>query len=237
MKRLLILLLVLMAFPVYGQVVNDTVLVYKVTASFKPWIDYNVDSNDTNEIRRDITNWVGTTPLTAYLVVEVNDANKMVLDDNDALILVPYGRNGKYLFDDPCGPDKWYLTSFYGAIDSNHLAINMFRIESDGNGVFGTGDLDIDGLSMSVYGKTTKNVAIGATAKVATAKTLKGNIVCHDVWLIGGSGYNDAVGSITLTLDSTYTKYANNEDPLDRVSGVLDKITGDLGTKSYKEIP
>jgi hypothetical protein len=226
-KKLLILVLVFMAVSVHAQgiAINDTVLVFKVTAAFNPWVDYHDPNKDTAD-------WVGKESLTAYLIVEVNDANKMVLDNGDDLILIVYGRYGEDLFD--VDFDKWYWVS--ETTIENHLAVNPFDVESDGNGVFWSADFGIDGLSTRVYGKNTKNVAISATVKVALAKTLKGNIVCEDAWLIGGSGYNDAVGSITLTLDSVNTKYANKQ-PDGQVFLVYAKIIDYLQSKNYHLIP
>jgi hypothetical protein len=177
------------------------------------------------------------------LVVEVNDINSLDFSNSSSYFTwVLYGNNG-----DDYGATfkKWYLSYYNYATFDGWLAAGAFEIENNagiiiGTGVGASGTLDISGLWMTVYGKCAKNVAIDSNkppAKYDVPRTLKGNVNCTNVWLIGGSDYNKAIGVIQLTLDSKYTKFANTPmgtpPVLPGLLGVKTKITDDLEGKGY----
>jgi hypothetical protein len=173
--------------------------------------------------------------VTGYVILEVHDVNAMSLNSDDSLVMIVYGKDANDLWG--MGFDKWYWddsTTIGGNFNATMLDFNDTL--GAGSSVFGTGDLHISGLSIWIYGKTAKNVVIGPSTKATVVKSFKGTIISENSKLTTASGYNDASGSLVLTLDMANTKYANTIT-IDQVNVIHNKIIADLQKKGFVSLP
>ena len=224
MKKLLVLVLVAaLCIPCYGAPLDENILVYKLTCSFKPMIDFN-------DTRTQAT--VGTKKINGYLIFDLDllDANTPLLNFDPVMIL--YAKDEK-------DPSTWWGTYFTLHEASGEVGFYVFDIDEKGhNGIYlyidGEADYDIvHNVRCGLYGKIT-SVDIGkvtgippGVVKKSVSGILKGNVEVWDETVNDFEGFGD----MTATLDRKYTKPANKL-PQDQDT-VRDAIVGDLEEQGY----
>ncbi|MGA2173122.1 MAG: hypothetical protein ABSG82_08990 [Sedimentisphaerales bacterium] len=210
MKKLLVLVSVAaMCLPSYGDI-----LVYKTTCNFNTRIDFT-DADKTT------ASGVSAEKLNGYIVLDI-DTDTGELNSNPAVIF--YGGKGTNMWRVEIPPSainvSSYLFDIGSSATSNEGILLYIGWENQGN----AGSADI-----SLYGKLANNVAIGRTdnAKVTISQTLKGNIKTWDDIV----SFYDAFGSINVTLDTKYTKNANQAGASS--DDTITAIATDLEHKGY----
>jgi|GEM_PF-1482446 len=184
-----------------GPISNRAVLVYKLTMTINPVIDYR----DANGLEADVSK----ENLSAYVVFGVNDAYD-VNDANDANgpTVVLFGNDGRDKFQKTLGgnePNSFVNIRVFG--DANY--INPFEVTNERNAIatsvgieFGDSNATTGfGIGTSLYGKNT-NLDTGLAEKLSVAKSLKGQ-----VWI--DRQFVEGQGAANATLDTKLTKDAN----------------------------
>ncbi len=215
MKKLLILVLVAaLCLPCYGTVGQHNILVYKLTCSFNPMIEFT-DGTWSQAA-------VGTLKINAYLVLDIDLTGDPFLNQDPGIIF--YGKDGTA---------KW-STSFILSESSDEVGFNIFDIDDKGHqGIYLYIDEEdnyavVHNIYCCLYGKIGP-VDIGFVPKVKknVPSSLKGNV---DTWADTGDNF-EAFGNVTATLDSKYTKPANKLGQTR--NDVCTAIVNDLSAQGY----
>jgi len=217
MKKLLALVLVAALYlPCYGAPLEHNILVYKFTCSFNPWIGF------TDGTRSEAV--VSTLKTNGYIIfdVDLTDPNNPTLHQDPNIIF--YGKNGDY---------KWGTYFYLSEIDEE-VGLYIFDIDAKGNTglclyIDEENDYDyVHNVFSLLYGKI-GSADIGRVDKVKKRipSSLKGIV---EDWADGGD-YFEAFGNIKASLDSKYTKSANQLGQTQ--DAVSDAIIAYLGTQGY----
>jgi hypothetical protein len=216
MKKLLVLVFVAaLCLPCYGFT-DHNILVYKLTCRFNPWLETGTDICI-----------VGTKQINGYLVLDIDlhDPNNPVLNLNPYMIT--YGKGGT---------DNW-ATAFTLDVSTYELSFSIYDIiEKNGKPTgrqciyMNIEDDDyhagLGSFLCRLYGKVGP-VDIGFVPKVKknVPTSMNGpiNSWTPPVW--------KAIGNMTATLNSNYTKLANKNGYSE--ANIVNIISDDLEEKGY----
>jgi hypothetical protein len=226
MKKLMLVLFLMavLCVPCYGGPAIHDILVYKFTCQLNPWIDFNdADPN--------IAMSVGTKQITGYCVLDVDvDSDTGGLNADPTLIF--YGGTGK---------NKWGVNFDLeikpGAEDDVGMEFEIFtiagRTPSTGILVFVDEEDEhprVGAFYVPLYGKlVSTDIGRGVKNKALVPTSLKGTI---EEWAETGDVF-EAFGTITVTLDSKYTKGANKPGAEITQGGTVGMIIKALTKQGY----
>jgi hypothetical protein len=212
-----------------GSAVLFAVLSLTVPSYGNYYLIYNMSANvkgvDYNYLHEAVT-----IPLKGYLLLTLSDSNifidtNMVLygkDTDGAKKYVELGYNGDNLYF-----SNSYMWRGYG----------YFGVVIDGGYVFG--------FRGQLIGKMTlKDVGLGATTKKNVASSLKGVLNVEEGMLLDARQDIAGTSTISMSLNSVYTKGANGNDPVwdanslmngQEINGINRGIKPDLQAKGYAD--
>jgi len=205
-----------------GSAVLFAVLSLTVPSYGNYYLIYNMSANvkgvDYNYLHEAVT-----IPLKGYLLLTLSDSN-IFIDTN----MVLYGK-------DTDGAKKYVELGYNG--DNLYFSNSyMWR----GYGYFG---VVIDGGQL--IGKMTlKDVGLGATTKKNVASSLKGVLNVEEGMLLDARQDIAGTSTISMSLNSVYTKGANGNDPVwdanslmngQEINGINRGIKPDLQAKGYAD--
>jgi hypothetical protein len=197
--------------------------------SYGYFLIYNVSAN-VKGVDLDYVEGAVTIPFKGYLLLTLDDSNNFV-DANLAL----YGKN-------PDGVKRY--------VELGRHSDNVFFVGSFSwidHGYFGVviNGADPFGFHGQLIGKTVlKDVGLGSTAKKSIPSALKGVLNLEEGMLFDVRQRIAGTSSISMSLNSTYTKWVNGADPVwdansimngQEINGINRGIKPDIAAKGYAD--